>query len=190
MSEPFLGEIRTFAFAFVPRGWALCSGQILPISNNQALFTLLQSYYGGDGFSSFGLPDLRGRIPIHMGRGMGLYPRVIGQRGGSPITNRVPAHTHGVSTASNLEFPLGGGKGTQQSATAGFLADSSSDVTLSNGTSGEAKFYAGTKGTQSLKGDPVSLTLKETGQHTVPNVHPSMVLNYCISMKGTYPVRN
>lgn len=88
-AEPFLGEISIFAGNFAPRGWALCDGQLLPISQNTALFSLLGTTYGGDGRTTFGLPDLRGRVPMHAGYGPGLTPRTLGQRGGVEET---PAH--------------------------------------------------------------------------------------------------
>ena len=83
MSEPFLGEIRLFAFNFAPRGWATCSGQILSISQNSALFALLGTTYGGNGQTTFALPDLRGRLPLHSGQGPGLAPYTLGEMAGS-----------------------------------------------------------------------------------------------------------
>lgn len=83
MSDPLLGEIRMFGGNFPPRGWALCDGQLLPIANNSALFSILGTIYGGDGRTTFALPDLRGRFPMHPGRGPGLSSRSIGDRGGS-----------------------------------------------------------------------------------------------------------
>ena len=83
MSEPFVAEIRIFAGNFAPRGWAYCNGQLLPISQNTALFSLLGTTYGGDGRSTFGLPDLRGRVPVHPGTGPGLTQRRLGEKGGA-----------------------------------------------------------------------------------------------------------
>ena len=98
MSEPFIGEIRIFGFNFAPRGWALCDGQLLPISQNSALFSLLGTIYGGDGRTTFALPDLRGRAALHEGTGPGLSPRQLGQRSGSETNtltvNQLPPHTH------------------------------------------------------------------------------------------------
>ena len=100
MSEPFLAEIRIVAFNFAPRGWATCDGQLLPISQNQALFSLVGTMYGGDGRTTFGVPDLRGRVPIHRGTGPGLTPRTQGQSGGSETNvlnvNQLPAHSHTI----------------------------------------------------------------------------------------------
>lgn len=98
MSEPFVGEIRMFAGNFAPRGWAFCDGQLLAVSQNDALFSLLGTIYGGDGRTTFGLPDLRGRIPIHSGTGPGLSPRRLGSKGGEEnvtlTVNQLPSHTH------------------------------------------------------------------------------------------------
>jgi microcystin-dependent protein len=98
MSEPFLGEITMFAGNFAPRGWAFCDGQLLAISQNSALFSLLGTHYGGDGRTTFGLPELRGRVPIHAGTGPGLSPRNLGARSGSESVTLTPTqqspHSH------------------------------------------------------------------------------------------------
>ena len=98
MTEPFVGEIRMFAGNFAPRGWALCDGQLLAVSQNNALFALFGTIYGGDGRTTFGLPDLRGRIPLHQGTGSGLSARKLGSRGGREtvtlVTNQLASHTH------------------------------------------------------------------------------------------------
>jgi microcystin-dependent protein len=104
MSEPFVGEIRMFAGNFAPRGWAFCDGQLLAVSQNDALFSLLGTLYGGDGRTTFGLPDLRGRIPIHAGTGPGLSPRRLGSKGGGEnetvTVNQLPSHTHAFSAVN------------------------------------------------------------------------------------------
>src|SRR5215213_5449370 len=98
MSEPFVGEIRIVGFNFAPRGWAMCNGQILPIAQNTALFSLLGTTYGGNGQTTFALPDLRSRVPIHFGQGPGLSNYDLGQVSGTEsdtlIVNNLPAHTH------------------------------------------------------------------------------------------------
>ena len=98
MSEPFVGEIRMFAGNFAPRGWAFCDGQLLAVSQNDALFSLLGTIYGGDGRTTFGLPDMRGRIPIHAGHGPGLSERRLGAKGGAEqvtlTVNQMPSHGH------------------------------------------------------------------------------------------------
>ncbi|MHC4955882.1 MAG: phage tail protein, partial [Planctomycetota bacterium] len=117
-SEPFIGQIQQFGFNFPPRGWAHCDGQLLPISSNTALFSLLGTTFGGDGRTTFGLPDLRGRIAKHVGTGPGLSPVTWGQRGGAETvvlnTGNMPSHTHtatatlrGTSAAGNVEDPAG-----------------------------------------------------------------------------------
>lgn len=104
MTEPFIGEIRMFAGTFAPRGWATCDGQLLAVGSNDALFSLIGTFYGGDGRTTFGLPDLRGRIPIHMGTGPGLSPRNIGSKSGSErvtvTVNQLPPHTHTMTGSS------------------------------------------------------------------------------------------
>jgi microcystin-dependent protein len=103
MSDPFIGEIRIFAGNFAPRGWAFCSGQLLPIAQNTALFSLLGTTYGGDGRTTMGLPNLQGRVPLHPGSGPGLTPRRLGERGGvqtATLTQaQMPSHTHAVTAA-------------------------------------------------------------------------------------------
>ncbi len=98
MSEPFVGEIRMFAGTFAPRGWAFCDGQLLAVSQNDALFSLLGRTYGGDGINTFGLPDLQGRIPLHAGQGPSLSERRLGSKGGSEevtlTSGQLPTHTH------------------------------------------------------------------------------------------------
>jgi len=105
MSEPFTGEIRMFAGNFAPRGWAFCDGQLLAISQNDALFSLLGTIYGGDGRTTFGLPDMRGRIPVHAGQGPGLSQRRVGAKGGAEnvtlTVNQIPSHNHPVRASAN-----------------------------------------------------------------------------------------
>lgn len=114
MSEPFVGEIRMFAGNFAPRGWAFCDGQLLAVSQNDALFSLLGTIYGGDGRTTFGLPDCRGRIPLHAGDGPGLSNRRLGSRGGAEkvtlTVNQLPSHGHPLtgSTANGLLADPGG----------------------------------------------------------------------------------
>jgi len=114
MSDPYTGEIRMFGGNFAPAGWAFCDGQLLPIAENDALFTLIGTTYGGDGQTTFGLPDLRGRLPIHAGTGPGLSTRTLGEQGGvetvTLTTNQLPQHTHppaGIPTTGNSPSPGG-----------------------------------------------------------------------------------
>ena len=115
MSSPFVGEIRIFGGNFAPAGWAFCNGQLLPISENDILFNLIGTTYGGDGQQTFALPDLQGRLPMHMGTGSGLSPRVIGEKAGienvTLITQQLPIHNHAplaVSGNGNQSTPQGG----------------------------------------------------------------------------------
>ncbi|SIR00443.1 phage tail protein [Maribacter ulvicola] len=105
--DPILGTIIMFAGNFAPRGWALCDGQLLAINSNTALFSILGTIYGGDGRTTFGLPDLRGRLPMHAGQGPGLVPRPLGQKSGAEINilneNQLPAHNHAVSLPAKEE---------------------------------------------------------------------------------------
>ena len=105
MSEPFIAEIRIFAGNFAPRGWALCDGQLLPISQNTALFSLIGTVYGGDGETNFALPDLRGRAAMHAGNGPGLTPRQLGSRSGAATVTltpgEVPSHNHAMRASPN-----------------------------------------------------------------------------------------
>src|SRR6187397_3400967 len=106
MAEPFLSEIRIFSFNFAPKGWALCNGQLLPINQNQALFSLLGTTYGGNGQTTFALPDFRGRVPIHMGNGHTLGERA-GQDAHTLTLSEMPQHTHfEQASASNADTPL------------------------------------------------------------------------------------
>lgn len=113
MADPFVGEIRMFAGSFAPNGWAFCGGQLMAISQNTALFSLLGTYYGGDGKSTFALPDLRDRVPIHQGQGPGLTQRNLGEQGGSPTVTlsgaELPTHAHPVSTAAATTNQAAGG---------------------------------------------------------------------------------
>jgi microcystin-dependent protein len=104
MSDPFVAEIRIFPFNFAPRGWAFCNGQIMPISQNTALFSLLGTTYGGNGMSTFALPDLQGRAPMHPGQGAGLSPHLLGEMDGSDfvtlLETEIPSHSHTLSASS------------------------------------------------------------------------------------------
>ena len=175
MSEPFLGEIRVFGFNFNPRDWAKCDGQLLQISQFNALFALLGTTYGGDGRTTFGLPDLRGRAPFHQGTGPGLTNRRIGERGGEEQTTlavaNLPPHNHtaslNASTANtNLTNPANAALGTAREDT--YLAGSTLDTSLQAG----------------------SVTTGNTGSGTpVDNLPPYLVLNWCIALQGVFPTR-
>ena len=169
MSEPFIGEIRIFSFGFAPRSWALCNGQLLPINQNQALFSLLGTTYGGDGRTSFALPDLRGRVPLHVGP-----ENVLGARAGAETVTltaaQLPAHTHALQASADV---------------AG--ATDPSGATLAKKPRFGADVYAAAAPTTALA--PQAIGASGGGQaHT--NLQPYSVLNFCIALTGIFPSRD
>src|SRR5438045_1038038 len=128
MSEPFLSEIKIVSFNFPPKGWALCNGQLLPINQNQALFSLLGTTYGGDGRTTFGLPDLRGRIPIHVGNGHTLGERA-GEENHTLNISEMPSHAHPVS-ASNATPNQGTPAGNMWASNSGAYSSASPDSSM------------------------------------------------------------
>ncbi|HMV84455.1 MAG TPA: tail fiber protein [Blastocatellia bacterium] len=163
MAEPFLSEIRIMSFVFAPRGWALCNGQLLPINQNQALFSLLGTNFGGDGRVNFGLPDLRGRTPIHVGSG-----HTLGERGGEQAhtlsITEIPVHTH-VMNAS------GAAASTNVPATNTMLG------TIANTYTGAANLVA-------LAANEIGSV---GGSQAHLNMQPFLVLNFCIALQGIFP---
>ncbi len=175
MSEAFIGELRIMAFNFAPRGWAFCEGQTLPINQNQALFSLLGTTYGGNGVSTFALPDLRGRAAVGAGSGPGLPPVQLGERGGVESvglsTAEVPPHSHTMNAVSDIA-----------NASLPGLA-----LPAAKSRTGLAMFGPAGSGNTALNAAAVSAA--GAGQaHN--NVQPSSVLNYCISLFGIFPSRN
>ena len=174
MAEPFLGQIIMFGGNFAPRGWALCDGQLLPISQNTALFSLLGTTYGGNGQTTFALPDLRGRVPLHMGQGPGLSPYTLGQVGGTEavtlLVNNLPQHTHslnGNSTGGNQPGPSGNVLAVESTGTSSNYSSNAPNATLSPQAVGS------TGGSQ-----PVSIQ------------QPYLCMNFVIALQGIYPSRN
>lgn len=171
MSEPFVGEIRMFAGNFAPRGWAFCDGQLLAVSQNDALFSLLGTIYGGDGRTTFGLPDLRGRIPLHAGTGPGLSPRRLGAKGGAEsvtlTVNQLPSHSHTWRGTS------GGGQ-------------NASPVNNQPGTS-TGNFYSNGDNLAPLNSQAVS-NVGGSRPHT--NLMPFLCINFIIALFGIYPSRH
>lgn len=168
MSEPFLSEIKLVSFNFPPKGWALCNGQLLPINQNQALFALLGTTYGGNGQTNFALPNLRGRVPIHMGNG-----HTLGEAAGSTSVTlniqQLPTHMHGVQ-ATNQDIPA-------------------------NRSADPAGNFLGPA--NNLYGQPNNLTtLHPTsvtnvgGNQPHNNMMPYLVLNFIIALQGIFPSRN
>jgi microcystin-dependent protein len=170
MSEQFLGEIRMFAFNFPPNGWALCNGQTLPINQNQALFSLLGTTYGGNGTSTFGLPDLQSRAPIHVGTSVGGTTFVLGSVGGEEThtltQNEMPSHPHTVSARAT--------------------ASTATPTGASWATSGHAAF----SGASNLV--PMSGAALANGGGGQPhdNMQPFLAVNFCIALVGIFPSRN
>jgi microcystin-dependent protein len=172
MSDPFVGEIRMFAGNFAPRNYAFCDGQLLAISQNDALFSLLGTTYGGDGRTTFGLPDLRGRLPIHMGSGPGLTPRSLGSRSGSETVTlteaQIPRHRHGVRAVQSRA-----NSGDPQGA---LLAAADSNVYRSPGS------------LTNLAGESIADSTGAGQSHA--NVQPFLCVNFIIALFGVYPSRN
>jgi len=174
MSEPYLGEIRMAGFNFAPRGWALCNGQLMSIAQNTALFSLLGTSYGGDGQTTFALPDYRGRAPMHWGSGPGLTPRVIGEASGSEtvtlISTEMPQHTHLVNTTAT--------PGTQVAPGGGFLAAQAR---------GGAAVYGATADGTTLSPQAVGIA---GGSQPHNNLQPYLVVTFIIALNGIFPSRN
>ena len=173
MSEPFIGQINMFAGNFAPRGWALCDGQLLAISQNSALFSLLGTNYGGDGRTTFGLPDLRGRLPIHAGAGPGLTNRNIGVKAGQETVQvspaQLPSHDHGNMQAS-ADVATGRNPGDQ------VLSETLTTTP-----------YIQDNQTVSLNG--ASLT-SLGGDQSHTNLMPFLCVNFIISLTGLFPSRD
>ncbi|HEV2915903.1 MAG TPA: tail fiber protein [Pyrinomonadaceae bacterium] len=173
MSDPFVAEIRIFTYTFAPKGWAFCDGQLLPLSQNTALFSLLGTFYGGDGKSTFALPDMQGRVPMHAGTfnnpGPGLSGHSIGEMGGEDfvtlLTSEIPVHSHvysqSVRAADNLN-PVG--------------------LTIGTGTA----VYAPPPVTVTM--NPLSLP-PAGGSLPHNNLQPYVTLQFCIALQGVFPPR-
>lgn len=164
-AEPFIGSIQQVAFNFAPLGWALCNGQLLSITQNTALFSLLGTTYGGDGMTSFGLPDLRGRVPLHQGQGTGLSQYQMGGRGGTETVTltqaQLPPHVHGL--------PAAGDQTTDRP---------SGNVSPAVGGSYGSPTTTGANTGAAGSGQPVN------------NLQPYLVINYIIALQGIFPSRS
>lgn len=173
--DPFIGEITAYGFNFCPRGWAAADGQILPIAQYQALFSLYGTTYGGDGRTTFALPDLRGRVPVHVGTGPGLSTYRLGQRGGTETNtlnvSQLPTHNHTVTVNTTAAADSGNPNGNH-------LARSSTLI------------YEDTEGATpgaTMAADTVGLA---GGNQPVNNIQPFQTVNYCVSLQGIFPSRN
>jgi microcystin-dependent protein len=174
MADPFVAEIRIFAGNFAPLGWALCNGQLMPISQNTALFSLLGTYYGGDGRVTFALPNLQGSVPVGQGQGPGLTDRFLGESGGEPtvtlITSEMPGHNHlgqGSTEDATLKVP---------------------GPTVYLGRSKAGTIYQSNTGSS-----PVQMNFQQLGLtgNSLPhqNMQPYLTLCYIIALQGVFPPR-
>jgi microcystin-dependent protein len=172
VADPFVAEIRIFPFNFAPKGWAWCNGQLLPISQNTALFSLLGTTYGGDGKSTFALPDLQGSAPMHPGQGPGLSLHDLGESGGSEtvtlLESEIPVHPHGMAAAA------------QDPATAKLISSNAS-FSLSQG----GGIYQDTQNTQ-LAPEAIA---PQGGDQPHNNMQPYLTLYFNIALQGVFPPR-
>lgn len=175
MSEYYVGEVRLFAFSRIPSGWFACDGSLQSVNNYQLLFTLLGTTFGGDGVTTFGLPDMRGQVPIHQGTGPGLTPRVLGQKGGSEtvtlISANMPAHSHPYNV-------------TSAAASASVPTTSLQLATPNNND----KMY--TASTTTLTPYLMSPNTNTGGNLPHPNMMPTLPVSFFISWEGIYPTRS
>jgi microcystin-dependent protein len=162
MSEPFLSEIKIMSFGFPPKGWALCNGQLLPINQNQALFSLLGTTYGGDGRVNFGLPNLQGRVPMHMGDG-----HTLGELGGEQAhtlsISELPTHIHTCNASSTA---------------------ANNAQTLNNIFASQTNLYTGASNLTSLLPSTLSTV---GGSQAHNNMQPFLTLSFCIALQGIFP---
>ena len=172
--DPFVAEIRIFPFNFAPKGWAFCDGQILPLSQNTALFSLLGTTYGGDGKSNFALPNMQGNAPMHPSQGPGLSPHDLGETGGSDtvtlLQSEIPSHAHMVTSAINPAL----------------LAVPSPNVSLARSRTVNA--YQ-SNATQNLVSMSPQALAPAGGDQPHNNLMPYLTLNFCIALQGVYPPR-
>ncbi|MCG2612570.1 tail fiber protein [Flavobacterium sp. SM15] len=182
-TEPFIGEIKILAFDFAPRNYAQCAGQIMSIAQNTALFSLLGTMYGGNGQTTFGLPDLRGRMPIGQGNGAGLPAHSMGEMAGTTTvtltSQNLPAHTH-PATGIVVNAPVSTGGGDASSPQGAYLANTGTEVYSSGSTSGA--YY----GPLTVSGQ----TGPAGANYPVDIMNPYLVMNYSIAIYGIFPSRN
>jgi len=173
--EPFLAEIRIFPFNYAPNNWASCNGQVMPISQNTALFSLLGTTYGGNGFTTFALPNLQGNVPMSFGAGPGLTPRDLGEVGGSLQatinTGSMPAHTHPLMAAAPPATLNAPSNTTSLARSSGGTVYSASNASLKEMDKSAISDFAG-------------------GNQPHNNVQPYLALNFCIALSGIFPQRS
>ena len=178
MSDPYLGEIRIFAGNFAPVGWSFCNGSLVAISENEALFALVGTTYGGDGINTFGLPNLQGRAPMHQGNGLGLTSRTMGETAGTEtvtlVTNNLPQHTHNLvatTAAGTTAAPSGMMFATMPSTFHAYTNPQSGDTLV------ESDFASNAIGSSG-------------GSQPHENMMPYMAINYIIALEGIFPSQN
>jgi len=178
MANPFVAEIRIFPFYFAPSGWAFCNGQIMTISQNTALFSLLGTYYGGDGKSTFGLPNLQARAPMFYGQGPGLSQHNIGETGGtatvSLIASQLPQHSHGINC---LDTPR----------TRGQVGNPANAILAKTGGNPANAYTSGGAQNQTMAQGVIGPV---GGNQPHNNLMPYLTLNFCIALQGIYPSRS
>lgn len=171
--DPFVAEIRIFPFNFAPKGWAFCDGQILPLSQNTALFSLLGTTYGGDGKSNFALPDMQGNAPMHPGQGPGLSLHDLGETGGSEtvslLESEIPSHAHTLRGDANV-------------------SESPDPSANSLGRGSSINAYQTTSNANLVSMAPEALA-PAGGDQPHNNMQPYLTLNFCIALQGVYPPR-
>jgi len=209
--EPIMGQIIMFAGSYAPRGWAFCHGQLLSIAQNQALFSILNNTYGGDGRTSFALPDLRGRVPISAGNGTDLSTYQLGQSGGAESValkiSQMPQHNHSATFTSKKSEPITAnatikaknGKGDEESAGGNYLATGATgsgrdSLSVNNGYSTTSDT---TMNSQAVEieitggGNNGDVTVGDTGDSKpAPVMQPYLAMHYIIALEGVYPSRN
>lgn len=177
--DPFVAEIRIFPFNFAPKGWAFCDGQLLPLSQNTALFSLLGTTYGGDGKSNFALPNMQGNAPMHPGQGPGLSLHDLGETGGSDtvslLESEIPSHNHNLQANS--------GNATTPTPTGGIFA--AGDWAQAPNT-GNVNVYNTAAPNTVLSGNALA---PAGGDQPHNNLMPYLTLNFCIALQGVYPPR-
>lgn len=178
---PYVGQIFSFGFGFTPAGGYIpCDGRLLAISQYEVLYTLIGTTYGGDGRSTFGVPDLRGRVPIHAGQGPGLANYVLGQSGGhetvTMTTAQMPAHTHGTTQMGICVNSL--------------AANANTPVNNYLAVSPDAQQYVNTPVTDAYQGFTATPLSPQGGSYPMEILNPYLVVNYCIASQGLFPTQN
>lgn len=182
-TEPFIGEIKLLAFDFAPRNYLQCGGQLMSIAQNTALFSLLGTMYGGNGIQTFGLPDLRGRMPIGQGNGSGLPGHNMGELAGTTsitlTTQNLPMHNH-AATGITVNLPVSTGGGDASSPQNSYLADKGTEVFSSVSTPGANYGSLSVSGQTNIAGSNIPFEI----------MNPYLVMNYSIAINGIFPSRN